>query len=121
VYQIASNEVFLSKKQLRTMTQKQALAALEALTLLPKNSLSKIYKNSLAYQTAVEAVNKPGTFISCGAHTGTGRFASSKSWQYDTSVILNRADISHECINDAVRGGRAGDKIRVIHLWPEIE
>lgn len=102
------------------MTQKQALAALEALTLLPKNDLRKAHKQSLAYKTAVEAVQNPSKFIKCGTHKGSGRYSGSKSWQFETSAILNRGGISHECINDAVRNGKAGDKIRVVHLWPEI-
>jgi hypothetical protein len=95
------------------MTQIEALQALEALTLLPKNDLRKVYKNSKAYQTAVEAVSNPGQPVICGQHKSAGKFSGSDSWQYQTALILTRANIRYTTANVAPKGGKAGDRITV--------
>lgn len=68
----------------------------------------------MAYQTALEAISKPNEFVICGKHSGSGRFAKSESWGYKVMLYFELAGIKYERINDAPRGGRAGEKIRAI-------
>jgi len=90
------------------MNQQTALAALEALA-----KSKKVTRNSLAYKTAIEAVNKPNTPIKCGANTGSGKFSSSKSWQAQAARILMLAGITYSTGNSAPKGGKHGDNIAV--------
>ena len=90
------------------MSQQEALAAIEALV-----KSKKVMRNSLAYQTAIEAVNKPNTPIKCGTNTGSGKFSSSKSWQAQTARILMLAGITYSAGNSAPKGGKHGDNIAV--------
>lgn len=89
----------------------------KALDLLKTNK--NINKTSLAYKSAVEILMNPGTPVSCGKNTGTGRFSSSTSWQADTKNLLIRAGVSSMYIilgNTAARGGKAGDFVKVIQF-----
>lgn len=90
--------------------------ATEAIIALTDRKLNKfpVNKTSLAYKYAILAVQKPGEQIVCGENTGSGRHASSKSWQWETVTLLKKAGLWNErCqeFNVAARGGKAGDRI----------
>lgn len=72
-----------------------------------------VSKNTLAYKTALEAINNPGSPTVCGTHTGSGRFTSSKSWQSRVAMLLGNAGIPYTTSNVAPKGGAAGDRITV--------
>jgi hypothetical protein len=94
------------------MNKEQAIAAITALT--GKDIFPRIAKQSQAYKTAIAAVGNPGVPQICGESMGSGNYASSKSWQAQTAVILMRAGITYNCFNDAPKGGKRGDKIVAI-------
>lgn len=102
------------KQNTNTMTQAQALAALEALTKQNQNSqVFRVSKNSSAYRSAVEAIMNPGKEIIVAENTGSGRFSGSRSWKIETVSILTRAGIPAIGFNVAPRGGRSGDRVSV--------
>ncbi len=68
-------------------------------------------KNSLAYKSAIEAIEKIGSKISTGKNTGSGRYASSTCWGEETIWILNQIGVTAEVGNDSPRGGRAGEYV----------
>lgn len=89
------------------MTQEQALEKLEQLV-----KEKQVFKQSLAYHSALRAIKNPGTPIECGEHGGT-RWAS-KSWQMKTAIILHKiGGIKFENSNNAPKGGKHGDRITV--------
>lgn len=73
----------------------------------------KVRKNSLAYISALEAITYPGREVVCGKHTGTGRFAKSTSWQYQTCMLLQLVGVEFKSFNVAPRGGKAGHRVQV--------
>jgi len=94
------------------MTREQMIEAVNAQTL--KTAKIRTSKSSLAYKTAIEAINNPGVEIVCGANTGSGSYASSKSWQAVTALLLRQAGIEYSLSNVAPKGGKHGDRITVI-------
>lgn len=94
------------------MTQEQAKAALIALTDR-KAQMFPVAKNSLAYKTAMAAIENMGVEQVCGQSMGKGRFCSSKSWQAQTHVLLMRIGVRCEVYNVAPKGGKNGDRIKV--------
>lgn len=90
------------------MTQENAIAAINKLV-----SEKKLFKNSLAYASIIEAINNPGKIVSCGKKTGSGRYSSSISWRTHVVIALSKAGISYCAGNSAPKGGLAGDNISV--------
>jgi hypothetical protein len=88
------------------MTTQQAIAAIDTLV-----KEKKVFKNSLAYKSAMEAVQFPGQHTICGANIGTGKYSSSKSWLGQTERILKLAGIPYAANNIATKGGKVGDII----------
>lgn len=95
------------------MTQEQAIAAVISLTDKKTQKLP-IAKNSLAFKTAISAIENPGVDQVCGKNMGSGNYASSKTWQEQTANILRRAGIKFETSNIAPKGGKSGDRIKVL-------
>lgn len=95
------------------ITQEKAIAALIATTDKKTNQYPN-RKNSFAYKTALAALQNLGEWQVCGTNVGSGKFASSKSWQQETFIALMRANIKAEICNIAPKGGKNGDRIRVI-------
>lgn len=73
----------------------------------------KVAHNSLSFNTALECVQYPGTFFSCGKSTGSGRYAGSTSWQFETKRLftLIGLEANVRTQNVAPKGGRKGDEI----------
>lgn len=90
------------------LTKKLALQKLESLA-----DSKKVYRNSMAYQTAKAAIENPGMAVVCGGNVGTGRYSGNKSWQRQTATVLRLAGIPFECLNVAPNGGKNGDRIKV--------
>jgi hypothetical protein len=90
------------------MTQAQALVALDNLV-----KEKKAFKNSIVYKTALAAINSPDTPIRCGKNTGSGRFATLQTWQFQTGFLLDLIGVQYSKGNDAPKGGRCGDNIAV--------
>lgn len=97
------------------MTQQLALAALEQLV-----KDKKVHRTSLAFKTALKAIQSPGVMISCGTNTGSGRFSSSKSWLWQTASLLDSVGVIRSTGNSAPKGGKVGDNI-VVHFQPTSE
>jgi hypothetical protein len=70
-------------------------------------------KNSKAYEYAMQAIENPNTPIKVGFNTGSGNYATSKSYQADVARLLSRAGIPYSKGNDAPRKGKNGDNIAV--------
>ena len=107
--------IILHHQTTTAMNTQQAIEALIALTDRKTNKFP-VSKSSNAFQSALLAIQKPSTEIVVGENYGSGRHASSKSWQYETVALLKRAGIWNEkCqeFNVAARGGKAGDRIAV--------
>jgi len=79
-----------------------------------KKEPSPVSKSSLAYKTAIAAINNAGVDQVCGKPVGSGKYSSSTSWQKQTCLILQRAGVRFEISNVAPKGGNAGDRIKVI-------
>lgn len=94
------------------MTREQAIAALIATTDKKTNEYPN-RKNTLAYRTAMAALENLGEWQVCGTGIGSGNYSSSKSWQQETVIYLMRAGIKAEVCNVAPKGGKHGDRIRV--------
>lgn len=92
------------------MNKEQALAAIETLV-----KEKKLRKNSLAYDTIMDAINNPGKIVPCGKDIGSSRYSSSTSWRNQVVCALMAAGITYFSGNSAPRGGAAGDNIS-IHL-----
>lgn len=73
-----------------------------------------VKKNSLAYKSAVELVSYSDSEVITGRYRNCGRFSGSRSWTFETSALLTAAGIEHTCYNVAPRGGRAGERIKLL-------
>jgi hypothetical protein len=73
----------------------------------------RIAKNSLSYKSACEAVENMGVMVVTGKHTGSGRYAGSTSWTFDTLRLLDKAGFVAIHKNIAPKGGRAGERVMV--------
>lgn len=80
-----------------------------------KEAAKRLYiaRNSLAFNSAIEAIDKPGMPVICGMNTGRGKWSTSKSWQYDTFQLLKAAGYEAICFNEAPKGGKQGDRIYI--------
>lgn len=66
------------------------------------------------YKTALWALKHPNEKARCGKCIGSGRTASTVSWQYDTAMLLYTIGFyTFEKGNDAPKHGRNGDYIIV--------
>ena len=70
-------------------------------------------KSSLAYKSAVEAVENIGSKVRTGKIVGNGRYAGSTCWGEETVWILKQIGITAEIGNDSPRGGRYGEFVIV--------
>lgn len=73
----------------------------------------RIAKQNLAYKTAIEAITNPGKAVICGKNRGSGKWATSESWQARTALLLGNAGFTYHSSNEAPKGGKAGDRITV--------
>lgn len=92
----------------------QLTSALSRLEQLVKDK--QVRRDSLAYASAIEALKNPGIDIVCGSHTGSGRFAGSKSWAAQTAAILAKTGVMYRIHNVAPKRGKAGDRIQVTNF-----
>ena len=97
---------------MKTLSQKQALKQLNAMTIISENNPYPIRKNSKAYKFAMRVIM--GEKAIRPAYTlGSGRYCTNQDHTAATISILEKLGIDSSSTNDSPRGGLAGNLLTI--------